>query len=84
MNDHGLRTLPSPLKGALIIELAVTVMKMQPIPHRSERPPQPPRDLPLGMFLLLGVVVAFMLCGIDVMAASDYLLALASEDPLLP
>jgi hypothetical protein len=59
-------------------------MKMQPIPRRSERPPRPPRDPLLGMFLLLGVVFAFMLCGIDVIAASDYLASLASEDPPSP
>jgi hypothetical protein len=56
-------------------------MKMQPIPRRSERPPRPPRDPLLGMLLLLGVVVVFMLCGIEVMAALDHLAALASEDP---
>ena len=63
-------------------------MKMQPIPRRSERPPRPPRDPLLGMLLLLGavvmVMVVFMLCGIEVMAALDHLTALASEDPPSP
>jgi hypothetical protein len=59
-------------------------MKMQPIPRRSERPPRPPRDPLLGMLLLLGVVVVFMLCGIEVMAALNHLAALASEDPPSP
>jgi hypothetical protein len=54
-------------------------MQMQPVPRRSQRPPRPPRDPFLGLLLLLGVLVALMLCDIGMIATPDHLAALVSE-----